>query len=288
MAVDTGELEQWFSQNLLLLLLVGAALVVLYTYSSRFVHSVVRRSLKATELDFSGSGVEDAELEKRATTIESLATTLLRVTILGVGGFIIIGLIGAWSVLVLIGLFLAGITIAGQSIVLDYLMGVLIILEGEFFQGDNIEIGNVPWAGTVESVGLRRTVLRGADGTVYSISNGELRLVANRTRIYAAAEVRIRGIRQGDLQRVMDVMAQVGREIAADEAFAGAILEVPGPAFVDDPDELGGSVVMRGKVVASDRWRVATEIRVRLDESLTAAGIELNRRTVPEVPLGTG
>ena len=281
MAVDTGELEQWFSQNLLLLILVGATLVVLYAYSSRFVHSIVRRSLKATELDFSGSGVEDAELEKRATTIESLATTLLRVTILAIGGFIVIGLLGAWSMLVLIGLFLAGLTIAGQSIVLDYLMGVLIILEGEFFQGDNIAIGNVPWAGTVESVGLRRTVMRGADGTVYSISNGELRLVANRTRIYAAAEVRIRGVRQGDVQRVMAVMAQVGREVAADPAFAAAIIEAPQPAFVDDPDELGSAVVMRGRVVASERWRVASEIRMRLDEALMAAGIELGRWSAP-------
>ena len=282
MAVDTGELEQWFSQNLLLLILIGATLVVLYAYSSRFVHSIVRRSLKATELDFSGSGVEDAELEKRATTIESLATTLLRVTILGIGGFIVIGLLGAWSMLVLIGLFLAGLTIAGQAIVLDYLMGVLIILEGEFFQGDNIEIGNVPWAGTVESVGLRRTVMRGADGTVYSISNGELRLVANRTRIYAAAEVRIRGVRQGDVHRVMAVMAQVGKEVAADPAFAAAVIEAPQPAFVDDPDELGSTVVMRGRVVASERWRVASEIRLRLDEALMAAGIELGRWNVPQ------
>ena len=184
--------------------------------------------------------------------------------------------------LVLIGLFLAGLTIAGQAIVRDYLMGVLIILEGEFFQGDNIEIGNVPWAGTVESVGLRRTVMRGADGTVYSISNGELRLVANRTRIYAAAEVRIRGVRQGDVHRVMAVMAQVGKEVAADPAFATAVIEAPQPAFVDDPDELGSTVVMRGRVVASERWRVASEIRMRLDEALIAAGIELGRWNVPQ------
>jgi moderate conductance mechanosensitive channel len=288
MAVDTSELEQWFSQNLLLLILLGAILIVLYFYSSRFVHSVVRRSLKATELDFSGSGVEDAELEKRASTIESLATTLLRVTILGIGGFILIGLLGAWSVLVLIGLFVAGLTIAGQSIVLDYLMGVLIIVEGEFFQGDNIEIGSLAWAGTVENIGLRRTVLRAADGTVYSISNAELRLVANRTRIYASAEVRIRGVRQGDLQRVMEVMERVGNEIAADPAFVDAVIEAPQPAFVDDPDELGSAVVMRGRVVASQRWRVASEIRLRLDESLTAAGIELTRWTAPQAAPGEG
>ena len=93
---------------------------------------------------------------------------------------------------------------------MDYLMGILILVEGQYFQGDNIELGNVPWKGTVESVGLRRTVVRDVDGTVYSMSNGELRSVANRTRIYAAAEVRVRGIRQGDLARVTEIMDQVG------------------------------------------------------------------------------
>ncbi len=282
MQVDISHIEQWFSQNLVLLLLVVAILMVLYAYSGRMVKTVVRRTLRATEGDFSGTGVEDTELQKRADTIVSLVTTLMRVSILSIGILIVVGLLGLWSVLVLVGLFLAGVTIAGQAIVLDYLMGILIIVEGQFFKGDNIEIGNLAWSGTVESVGLRRTVIRGVDGTVYSISNGELRLVANRTRVYAAAEVRVRGIRQGDLSRVLQIMEQVGQGVAADAEFVAAILEAPTPRFVDDADELGSTAVMRGKVVASERWRIATEIRVRLDSALTDAGIELNRRAVAQ------
>lgn len=51
--------------------------------------------------------------------------------------------------------------------------------------------------------------------------------------------------------------------------------------FVDESDELGSIAVMRGKVVAADRWRVASTIRMRLDEELSAAGIELNRLALP-------
>jgi small conductance mechanosensitive channel len=160
-------------------------------------------------------------------------------------------------------------------------MGIFIIVEGQFFQGDNIELGNKPWKGTVESVGLRRTIVRDVDGTVYSISNGELRSVANRTRIFAAAEVRVRGIRQGDLARVGEIMERVGREMADDAAFAKAIIEPPRLQFVDEADELGSVAVMRGRVVAADRWRVASAARMRLDEELTAAGIELNRLALP-------
>jgi len=288
MEVDTSQLEQWFSQNLLLIIVAAVILVILYAYSGRFVHTVVRRTLKASEGGFSGSGVEDAELQKRTTTIETLATTLIRATLISIGVFIVIGLLGAWNVLVVIALFFAGITIAGQSIVLDYLMGVLIIVEGQFFQGDNIELGNLPWKGTVENVGLRRTVIRAVDGTVYSVSNGELRAVANRTRIYAAAEVKVRGIRQGDLRHVVEIMGRVGQELASDPEFTDAILEVSELKFVDEADELGNVAVMRGKVVASERWRVATELRIRLDDALTAEGIELNRRAIPQGLFGRG
>lgn len=282
MNVDTGQLEQWFSQNLLLIVVVGVILVLLYAYSGRVVRTIVRRTLKASEGDFSGRGVENAELEKRAATIESLATTLIRLSVITVGVFFIVGITGAWAVLIVVVLFFAALFFAGQAIVMDYLMGILILVEGQFFQGDNIELSNPNWKGTVESVGLRRTVVRAVDGTVYSISNAEARMVANRTRIYAAAEVRIRGVRQGDLRRVVEIMDRVGQEVAEDPDFEDAIIEVSALKFVDEADELGSIAVMRGKVVGSERWRVATELRLRLDEALTAEGIELNRRAIPQ------
>ncbi len=280
--MDVTALQQWLQHNVLILIIVAGFLILLYYYSGPLVHKLVRRTLGATEGDFSGSGVDDVELEKRSTTIEGLAITLIRISIISIGVFIFVALTGGSTILVLIGLFLAGIAIAGQSIVLDYLMGVLIIVEGQFFQGDNIELANPNWKGTVESVGLRRTVVRHVDGTVYSISNGELRMVANRTRIYAAAEVRVRGIRQGDLRTVVEIIERVGQEIAADPDYADAIVEPSTLKFIDEADELGNIAVMRGKVVASERWRVATELRLRLDDALTAEGIELNKRAIPQ------
>lgn len=272
----------WFGQNLFWLVVIGAILVLAYAYSGPVVDKVVRRTLRATEGDFTGAGVEDHELKKRSATIVSLVTTLIRLSIISIAVLIFIGITGSEWLLIAIGLFIAGITIAGQSIVLDYLMGILIIVEGQFFEGDNIELGDKPWKGTVESVGLRRTVIRAVDGTVYSVSNGDLRSVANRTRIFAAAEVRVRGIRQGDLAEVAEIMGRVGEDVAADPEFADSIIEAPHLAFVDDPDELGAVAVMRGKVVAGDRWRVATEIRLRLDAALKDADIELNRLALPD------
>jgi len=276
------EATDWFAQNLLWLVVIGGVLVLAYAYSAPLVDTVVRRTLRATEGDFTGAGVEDDELRKRSATIVSLVTTLIRLGIISIAVLIFVGITSSEWILLLIGLFLAGITIAGQAIVMDYLMGILILVEGQYFEGDNIELGDRPWKGTVESVGLRRTVVRDVDGTVYSISNADLRSVANRTRIYAAAEVKVRGIRQGDLAPVSAIMERVGAQVAVDPKFAEAIIEAPGLAFVDDADELGAVAVMRGKVVAGDRWRVSTEVRLRLDAALKDAGIELNRLALPD------
>jgi small conductance mechanosensitive channel len=130
-------------------------------------------------------------------------------------------------------------------------------------------------------VGLRRTVVRDPSGTVHSISNGELRIVSNRTRVFAAAEVRVVGIRDEDLDHVIDIMGRVGQEVATDPDFEAAVIEAPGLAFIDDPDDLGNIAIMRGKVVASERWRVSAEVRRRLNRTFMAEGVMLNRRGLP-------
>jgi small-conductance mechanosensitive channel len=276
--VDTESLESWFDANVILLLVVAGGLVLLYLSTPRIVDSVVTRLLATQVSRVEPGSVEAKEIQKRAATLAGLATALLRLLIGAVVVTLVIGFFGLWSVFAGIGLFLAALTLAGQSIVLDYLMGILIIIEGQYFKGDVIEVNGV--AGAVEEVGLRRTSVRSADGTVYSISNGEIRIVANRTRVFAAAEVTVPGIREQDLERVIAIMDRVGRELAEDPDYASSIIEAPTVQNVGDPDDLGMSATMRGKVVAGERWAIATETRRRLNRALLDEGIRLNKRGV--------
>jgi small conductance mechanosensitive channel len=280
--IERGQLEQWFDTNLILLLVTGMVLVLVYVFASRIIHMIVNRVLAMHVTGLDEGSVEAAEMEKRSATLESLITTLVRLVLATVIVVLVIGLFGLWGVLTGAALFLAALTLAGQSIVLDYLMGILIVFEGTYFKGDSISSGDPQWgiSGTVEDVGLRRTVVRSPDGTVHSISNGLMRQVSNRTRIFAAAEVRLRGIREEDFEPVVRIMDDVGRAIAADPLFANVILEAPTVVYIADPDELGWSATMRGKVIAGSRWTVATEVRRRLSEALLAADIELNKRGV--------
>src|SRR5207344_2611378 len=101
-----------------------------------------------------------------------LLAKLLRFAVVATLIGVILGIFDLWSVLTGLGLLLAAITLAGQGIVLDYLMGFLILVEGQYFKGDVIRVGAVE--GTVEEVGLRRTVVRDNRGVLHSISNGQI------------------------------------------------------------------------------------------------------------------
>jgi small conductance mechanosensitive channel len=276
--VDEQALDSWFDANVLVLILVAIGLIALYVASSRIVDSVVTRILATQVSRVEPGSVEALEIQKRAATLAALITALLRILIFALIFTLVVGFFGLWSVLAGLGLVLAALTLAGQSIVLDYLMGVLIITEGQYYKGDVIEVNGV--SGTVEDVGLRRTTVRSADGTVYSISNGEVRIVANRTRVFAAAEVIVPGIREEDLERVIAIMDQVGQELAEDPSFSASIIEPPRVQNIGDPDDLGMSATMRGKVVAGERWAIATEARRRLNRAFLAEGIVLNKRGI--------
>ncbi len=280
--VPADDIERVLSDHLLLMIILIVGLVILYVFTRRIMHFVVRRALEASAGEFEDGGVTAIELDKRSRTLESLATSLARAAIVGAIAFLVIGFFGLWSVLTGLALLLAALTLAGQSIVLDYMMGILIIVEGTYFEGDNVSAGDPAWgiAGTVEDVGLRSTTIRGPDGTVHSISNAEMRRVSNRTRIYSAAEVRVRGIREEDLDEVLETMNRIGEEMAADPRFADNIMEAPKVKFLGDPDDLGWSATMRGKVMASQRWTIGTEIRRRLNRAFLEGGIELNKRGV--------
>ena len=89
---------------------------------------------------------------------------------------------------------LAGAGVAGvalgfgaQSLVRDCISGLFMLIEDQYGIGDQVDLGAA--SGTVERVSLRTTVLRGADGTVWHVPNGEVRRVGNQSKLWSMAVV---------------------------------------------------------------------------------------------------
>jgi small conductance mechanosensitive channel len=185
-------------------------------------------------------------------------------------------MLGLLPVIAGLGLLLAALTVAGQSIILDYLMGALILLEGQYYQGDWIAVGAIE--GTVEEVGLRRTIVRDATGTVHSVSNGEIRISSNLTRLYARLLVDLPVVQGTDVDRAAAIVDRVGTEMAADPAWSEHLLEPPHFSRVSAVTDLGITLRVTGRVKAEGRWTVPGELRRRLVMAFTAEGIQLAQR----------
>lgn len=280
----TSQPFEWISENWWWVVVAAIALFLVWRFARPLIHRVVIGLLQAQGHAMDDRGVPEEEIAKRAATIEQLLASLVRIGVVFAIVFIVLGVFQLWPAIAGLGLIGAAITVAGQSIVLDYLMGILILVEGQYYKGDTINTAGLE--GVVEEVGLRRTVLRDASGTVHSISNGQIRAVSNLTRIYASAVVDVPGISEQQIEDAIVVMDRVGADLAADPAWKDRILEPPRYVATMAFTDLGVTLRMSGRVKASDRWAVPAELRRRLGPALREAGIEPNRRAMPVSPPG--
>jgi small conductance mechanosensitive channel len=272
---QTEQLVGWLSGNWVTIVVVALVLFLVWRFARPFIHRGVMGLLNAQERAMP-TGSPHEELVKRAATLEDLANRLIRLLLVLAVVFLILGLFDLWSMIAGLGLFLAALTLAGQSVILDYIMGLLIIVEGQYFKGDTIRVGEVE--GEVEEVGLRRTVLRDAQGTVHSVSNGTIRVSSNLTRLYAVAMVDLEGVRNRDVEAVIAIMDRVGKEMATDPAWVELIVDAPHYRSTLAFTDLGVTLRMSTRVRTAGRWSVPAELRRRIALALTSADIHLNRR----------
>jgi small-conductance mechanosensitive channel len=273
---------EWLESHGPALAFWAVVLFIVYRFAKPLIHRLLVGLFKAQSAAIGTEEAQQTELDKRVKTLEDLLSKALRIGVIVAGVLVLIGVFDLWPMFAGLGLAAAALTLAGQSIVLDYLMGFLILVEGQYYVGDVVSVGGVE--GTVEEIGFRRTILRDPSGTVHSVSNGEIRTSANLTRVYASAVVDIQGIRDEDVERAIDVMHQVGLDLAADPAWADRLLGPPGQPIAYAFTDIGATVRMSCRVVPEHRWRVAAEVRKRIAIAFAAAGIQPNRRTGTGAP----
>ncbi|MGD2063231.1 MAG: mechanosensitive ion channel family protein [Nitrospirota bacterium] len=237
---------------------------------------IALRRLEATLID---RGQEEGEIPSEA---EKRAETLAR--LLRQGIVILIWLVAALVVLremgVEIGPILASAGVAGlaigfgaQNLVRDVISGFFMILENQVRVGDVAVVNGT--GGLVERVNFRTIVLRDLSGIVHVFPNGTISTMANLTREWSAYVFDIGVAYKEDVDRVMEIMREVGRELRADAVF--------GPLMVADVEVFGvdafgdSAVMIKGRLRTKPikQWDVGREYRRRLKKAFDAQGIEI-------------
>ena len=135
---------------------------------------------------------QEIELARRKARAESIGAALagvVAVAIWVVAMFAIASVLGINLAPLLAGAGVAGVALGfgAQSLVRDCISGLFMLLEDQYGIGDQVDLGAA--SGTVERVSLRTTVVRGADGTVWHVPNGEVRRVGNQSKLWSMAVV---------------------------------------------------------------------------------------------------
>lgn len=165
----------------------------------------------------------------------------------------------------------AALGFGAQSLVKDFLSGILILAEDQYGVGDHIAIGMGVTAttGTVESVNLRVTRLRGADGGILYVPNGDIRTVSNDTETDSQALVDLVVPWGTDLVAAGVAAQEAARDMATDPEWAPEFVGEPYFAGVQDANN-GNGLVIRVMAVTrpGQHLRMAREMRFRIAERL--------------------
>ncbi|NLI99371.1 mechanosensitive ion channel family protein [bacterium] len=186
-----------------------------------------------------------------------------------------------------IGPILAGLGVAGvavglgaQSLVRDMLNGLFIIIENQFRISDVVRIGEA--VGTVEAISLRTTVIRGLDGHLYTIPNGEIKLVENMTTVWARAIVNVGVAYRSEIERVVEALKHAAEDLKRDKAFSAYLMEEAEIKAIEAFNPSSIEVALWVKCLPSKQWDVARMARRLVKRRLEEAGIEI---AFPQVTL---
>ena len=260
---------QWLINHgppvLAILVATGIFLWLSRFFESRLVQRIVSR----------GSRGSRRERENRARTLLGVfrnATSLL-VTVGGVA--MILEEVGVPIAPLLGGAAVFGLAVAfgAQSLIKDYFTGFMILLEQQYLISDVIKIGDT--AGQVERITLRTTVLRDLEGRVHFIPHGQITTVTNLTHGWSNAVFDIGVAYKEDVDRVIDVLVQLGKELRTDAEYRDLILEDPTMLGVDAFGDSSVVIKFLMKTRPLQQWTVKREMMRRIKNRFDELGIEI-------------
>jgi small-conductance mechanosensitive channel len=252
-------------------LINGALIVGTTALGLVVVHLITRRILAWVH---ALRRVREARRQQLVTLVQS--TQWILMVILAVSGLLM--LLSEFGVditplLASVGVAGLAVSLGAQSLIKDLLGGILIIIENQYAVGDSIIVGAV--SGEVERITLRTTQVRALNGDLHIVPNGEVRVLANRTRDWARVVVDVGVAYEEDLDRALSILEEAAAAFGQDQAFEPDLLEAPQVLGVHS---LGDSAVMVRIIVKTQpgkQWATGRALRKSLLAICEKEGVSL-------------
>ena len=253
---------------------IFAILIAAYLIN-RFGEKTIERAIR--------KGVRDTTkeaTEKRQNTLIGVFVGALKITIWLVAIMMILPELGINVGPILAGAGILGIALGfgAQYMIRDFLAGLFIIIENQYREGDVVCLDGT--CGLVEDINLRKTILRDLDGIVHHVPNGEIKKASNLSKQFARVNLNIGVSYKENLDKVIKVVNQVGRELAEDPRWKDLILKPPQFLRVDDFGESAIIIKILGETKPLKQWDVTGELRKRIKIVFDKEGIEIPFRQI--------
>jgi moderate conductance mechanosensitive channel len=269
--------------RVLLIVVIAAVLrVVVRRAITKLIDRMNRRAGTGASTALSGLLVNAERRRQRSEAIGSVLRSVASFLILGTAALMVLGTFQINLAPLLASAGVAGVAIGfgARNLVTDFLSGVFMILEDQYGVGDSIDAGVA--SGEVIEVGLRVTKLRGDNGEIWYVRNGEVKRIGNLSQGWSTAGVDVTVRSDEDLEKVRETIAAVGERMSKEEPWNEMLW---GPIEVLGLDSvLLDSMVVRvsAKTMPGKSLTVERELRWRIKRAFDAAGIPIVGR--PEVP----
>ncbi len=219
--------------------------------------------------------LQAVEAKKRAETLGKILRNTVLTVITFIALLMILGELGIQlgPLLATAGIGAVALGFGAQSLIKDVISGFFIILEDQYRIGDAINVAGV--SGLVESVSLRKTVLRDLNGGVHTIPNGEIKVVTNLSKEWSRAVVDIGISYREDIDQIISLLSGIGKELADEEPYKSAILEPMEILGVEQFKESEIIIRMIVKTAPLKQWEVSRELRRRIKNRFDEKGIQI-------------
>lgn len=224
--------------------------------------------------------MKSARNQQRVQALMAVLSSIVAVIIRLIGLFTVLGVLG-----INLGPLIAGAGIAGvalgfgaQSLVKDYLSGMLMLIEDQFGVGDVIDVGEAN--GVVEQVSLRTTRLRSIDGTVWHVPNGEIRRVGNMSQNWSRFVLDVNVAYEAEVSNAIDALTELLQEFSNDAQWSSKLIGPPEVLGVESLSPTAVVVRMVVTTVPAQQWSVGRELRKRVKDRFDERGINIPHPTL--------
>ncbi len=181
--------------------------LLVYYFLSRLIIKLIDRSLKKKSLDENRAFYTTQTLLKKVVNI--LIVFLAGVDVLNTFG------INTNSIIAAAGVGSVAIGFGAQSLVKDVITGFFILVEGQYYVGDTIKVGDI--MGTVLEFGIRSTKIKDfANGTLHIVPNGSISVVNNLSRGDQLANITIDIPYEYDSNNIIKILKEIIEPLGMD------------------------------------------------------------------------